>query len=84
MNLSERVATEYGQILGTKFWELFLNDIRDRRALASRECETKDDVRKAQGELIAYDWILGRREHPALAERLISKLKGQLEQEVNR
>jgi hypothetical protein len=77
MSLQEQISNEYSSIVQTKFWSLFMNEITERRKLAQRDCETREDVRKAQGEIIAYDWILGRKEQPALSERLILKLRGQ-------
>lgn len=77
--LANQIQTEWEQIQVTKFWKLFLEEIYKRRELAQRECETREDVRKSQGEIIAFDWILGRRELPALGERIVSKLREQSE-----
>jgi hypothetical protein len=80
-----QLSSEYEQLINMKLWGMFLDEITERRKLAQRDCETREDVRKSQGEILAYDWILGRKEQPALLERIILKLRGQsITQDINR
>ena len=75
MNTYERATSEYSQILNTKFWDLFVARLKEYRGVLSRQCETEDDVRRAQGGTMTIDFILGRNEQPPLAERLLAELK---------
>ena len=50
---------QYEQICATDFWLDFMARIEDERRVASRRCETDEDVTKWQGFIRCIDTVKG-------------------------
>ena len=76
MSLAQKLSDEYIQVKDTDFWKLFINELEKRRARNSRDCETLEDPRKAQGAVFELNVILGRNEaHPLWEKSIEDALK---------
>ena len=76
MNLFERIAAEYESIRLTKFWEVYIEKIREKRAVESRACETNKEPERNQGACEALDFVIGRgKDYQPLPERILVELR---------